>query len=316
MGVFIRTCQCILEFVDIRDHRAPSLEEAHAPKCQGGELQILRGFDNVVVSRGSDTDFLFPIFADVLHVSHQVRPLTRDFDDAESPLADDRNVAAAIIESLDFTDPRHGSDTVDSVTIEVVGVGGDDPELRLQWIGRLGVRQKLPVPGFEDVQRQHQRWHEDQVQWEQGKLLLAAGHGLTVRRCASVDLMLCHSAMVSKERAHRRAREQALRQAQVEAAARVRHRRHRRKELARTAAKPVTAASGSVRMLWAPMSGGQTGRLARRRLRRFLAVALAMLAINIVVWIVFAERRFSLIVGGVSVLISPLLSTLLFNRRS
>ena len=77
----------------------------------------------------------------------------------------------------------------------------------------------------------------------------------------------------------------------------------------------MTAASGAGKTLWSPISSGQTGLLARRRLRRFLAVTIALVGVNLVVWIVFAERRFSLILAGVSVLVAPLLSTLLFNRR-
>lgn len=123
------------------------------------------------------------------------------------------------------------------------------------------------------------------------------------------------SGEVSKERARRRAEQAALRQAEVEAAARQRRRRERRRDLARTAAKPVTAASAAGKVLWAPLSGGQTGLLARRRLRRFAAVALALIAINIVVWIVFGERSLSFVVGGLSVLMSPILATLLFGRR-
>ncbi|NBU30369.1 MAG: hypothetical protein EBS41_02470 [Actinobacteria bacterium] len=120
---------------------------------------------------------------------------------------------------------------------------------------------------------------------------------------------------MSKERARRREEREAMQRAQAEVAARKRRRRQQRRALVQTVGKPVSAATSAGKVMWSPLTMGQTGLLARRRLRRFTAVAATLVSVNAAVYLVFGDRTISLIIGGVSLLVSPLLSTVLFGNR-
>jgi hypothetical protein len=113
---------------------------------------------------------------------------------------------------------------------------------------------------------------------------------------------------VSKERARRRAARE--REAGIRAAARAAEaERRERREARRRAVRRVTGGFAGGR------SGGrQTGILARRRRTQTSMLFTALLVVNILVWVVRPDWEARLAALVVSILVAPVLATLLFRR--
>ena len=108
---------------------------------------------------------------------------------------------------------------------------------------------------------------------------------------------------MSKERARRRAereREQAIRAA---ARAAEQERRQRRDARRRTVAG------------WVPRPHWRPGLLAARRRRQVAATVVVLLALNVLVWIVRDDWAARILAVMVSVLVAPVVHTMLFRRR-
>ena len=108
---------------------------------------------------------------------------------------------------------------------------------------------------------------------------------------------------MSKERARRRAereREQAIRAAARAAEEERRQRRDARRR----------AVSGLV-----PSPRWRPGLLARRRRRQVATTAAILLALNVVVWIVSDHWAARVLALMVSLLVAPVVHTMLFRRR-
>ncbi|HET6698277.1 MAG TPA: hypothetical protein VFG88_04255 [Nocardioidaceae bacterium] len=121
---------------------------------------------------------------------------------------------------------------------------------------------------------------------------------------------------MSRERARRRAereREAAIRRA-ARAAELERHERRtaRRQALRRVVPLPRTVTGRVTRGLG---RGRPTGILARRRRRQHLELALLLLLLNVAIWVLRPDWESRLAAALVTVLVAPVLATLLFDRR-
>jgi len=108
---------------------------------------------------------------------------------------------------------------------------------------------------------------------------------------------------VSKERALRRAERE--REAAIRAAARAREEERRQRALARR-----RALTG-----WLPQRRRAPGLLAQRRRREVTITVCLLLAVNVLVWVVRPEWGLRVLAAMVSLLVAPVIHTLLFRRR-
>ena len=108
---------------------------------------------------------------------------------------------------------------------------------------------------------------------------------------------------MSKERALRRAERE--REAAIRAAARAREEERRQRALARR-----RALTG-----WLPQPRRTPGLLAQRRRREVTITVCLLLAVNVLVWVVRPEWGLRVLAAMVSLLVAPVIHTLLFRRR-
>ncbi len=108
---------------------------------------------------------------------------------------------------------------------------------------------------------------------------------------------------MSKERALRRAERE--REAAIRAAARAREEERRRRAAARR-----RALAG-----WLPTRRRAPGLLAQRRRREATATVCLVIALNLLVWVTRPEWGLRILAVLVSLLVAPVLHTLLFRRR-
>lgn len=119
---------------------------------------------------------------------------------------------------------------------------------------------------------------------------------------------------MSKERARRRAEREAE-AAQLQAArARKQLRTARKQRTLAAVTAPARSAAGAGRTLWQPISGGQRGRLAQRRRRRFLAVTVIVVLVNIAVWTWQRDVGAVVASAAISAVTVPVLARVLFSR--
>jgi Flp pilus assembly protein TadB len=108
---------------------------------------------------------------------------------------------------------------------------------------------------------------------------------------------------VSKERAQRRAERE--REAAIRAAARAREEERRQRAQARR--RTLTG--------WLPTPRRTPGLLARRRRREVTFTVCLLLVLNVLVWVVSPEWGLRILAAMVSLLVAPVVHTLLFRRR-
>ena len=108
---------------------------------------------------------------------------------------------------------------------------------------------------------------------------------------------------MSKERAVRRAERE--REAAIRAAARAREEERRQRSAARRRA--LTR--------WLPTPRRTPGLLAQRRRRELTFTVCLLLALNVLVWVVRPEWGPRVLAVMVSLLVAPVIHTLLFRRR-
>jgi hypothetical protein len=70
-----------------------------------------------------------------------------------------------------------------------------------------------------------------------------------------------------------------------------------------------------LRAAWQPLSGGQQGLLAKRRRRRFLTVAVLALLAILATWLITSDIAQVAFACALTVVIVPVLATVLFGRR-
>lgn len=124
-----------------------------------------------------------------------------------------------------------------------------------------------------------------------------------------------HPAQVSKERARRRAHRELQQAALREQRERARVRRARVARAHTAVNAPGRAVVGFVRDVWRPISGGQSGLLARRRRRRVVAMLVVVAAVNLGVWLLTSDVRTAVTAAALTLLVVPVIGRLLFSRR-